>query len=66
MAKPLFDAFDKRDILISAIREVLGLAETITNPADLEVRRSYVREASRIAVRLLEVQKEIEATYGDN
>jgi hypothetical protein len=62
MAKE-FDLFDRRDILISATREVLGLAESCGD--DIAKRRDYVLEASRIAVRLVEVQKEIEAIYGD-
>jgi hypothetical protein len=56
----MFSLEDKRDILIAATREVLQLSEETTKPADLDRRRSYVREASRIACRLFDVQKEIE------
>jgi hypothetical protein len=56
----MFSLEDKREILIAATNEVLQLSEETTRPQDLERRRSYVREASRLASRLIEVQKEIE------
>jgi hypothetical protein len=56
----MFSLFDKRDILAAATKEVLEHAETITAADDLDLRSSYVKEASRIALRLFDVQKEIE------
>jgi hypothetical protein len=60
----MFSLEDKREILIAATNEVLQLSEETNKPIDLERRRAYVREASRLAGRLLDVQKEIEE-HGD-
>lgn len=46
-----------RSILVAALQEVLGVAATIKDPI---LRRPYVLEATRLGVRLLEVQKQIE------
>lgn len=53
----MFSLTDKREILIAAMKEVLEMADTIRDP---EVRRPYVMEATRISLRLVEIQKEIE------
>ena len=47
--------------MISAIREVLGVAAYYEK--DISARRSYILEATRLSLRLLEVQKEIEDKY---
>ncbi len=46
-----------REILIAAMKELLALAEE--NKNDLDVRRSFVLEATRLGMRLLTLQKEL-------
>lgn len=47
-----------REILIAAIRELLGLAEEYGN--DVMRRKTFIMEATRLSLRLLDVQKQIE------
>lgn len=46
-----------RAILLAAMKEVLGLADCYDDPMK---RKPYVLEATRLGLRLLEVQKKIE------
>jgi hypothetical protein len=57
----LHDLQHDRQILLAAVNDLLSLSETMEHRTDLLlVRRAIVIEASRIANRLLEVQKKIE------
>lgn len=47
-----------RQILLAAIKEQLGLAETFEN---VDIRRVYVLEATRLGLRLMAVQEQIES-----
>jgi hypothetical protein len=50
-----------REILIAAIREQLGLAEEAGD--DIPRRKAIIMEATRLGVRLVEVQKRLEDDY---
>lgn len=58
---PLDPLLSDREILIAAIREQLGLAEEAGD--DVERRRGFVKEGTRLALRLLEVQKKLGDTF---
>lgn len=45
-----------REILIAAIKEQLALADEQKNP---EIRKGFVLEATRLGLRLLDLQKEL-------
>lgn len=47
-----------REILVAGIKELLGLADEYG--ADLKRRREFIAEATRLGVRLVEVQKKLE------
>ena len=50
-----------REILIAAIKEQLGLAEEAGD--DIPRRKAIVMEATRLGVRLVELQKKLEDGY---
>lgn len=50
-----------REILIAAIREQLGLAEEAGD--DIVRRKAIIMEATRLGVRLVELQKRLEDNY---
>ena len=50
-----------REILIAAVKELLGLAEECGD--NVVKRKPFIMEATRLSLRLLDVQKKIE-DYG--